>query len=154
MKPSETFDFHIQTAWHGISRMYNQIASKYGYSRAIGYVLLNIDEEGIPATKIAPMLGMEPTSLSRLLRSMEEKGLIYRKGDEFDRRKVLIFLTKEGQRIRHLSSIVVKGFNEKLIKAVGKDSLKSLMNISENIQFVMEDYKEEIISSIGSLNDK
>jgi DNA-binding MarR family transcriptional regulator len=154
MKPSETFDFHIQTAWYGISRMYNQIASKYGYSRAIGYVLLNIDEEGIPATKIAPMLGMEPTSLSRLLRSMEEKGLIYRKGDEVDRRKVLIFLTKEGQRIRHLSSIVVKGFNEKLIKVVGKDSLKSLMTISENIQFVMEDYKEEIVSSIRSLNDK
>ena len=154
MKPSDTFDYHIQTAWHGISRMYNQIASQYGYSRAIGYVLLNIGEEGIPATKIAPMLGMEPTSLSRLLRSMEKKGLIYRKGDVIDRRKVLIHLTEEGQRIRHLSSMVVKGFNEKLIKAVGKESLQSLVEISENIQFVMDDFKEEIISSIGSLKEK
>ena len=79
---------------------------------------------------------------------------IFYNTDIIDKRKVLIFLTKEGQRIRHLSSMVVKGFNEKLIKAVGKDSLRSLVTISENIQYVMDDFKDEILSSIGSLNEK
>ena len=154
MRSDETIDYHIQTAWHGISRMYNQIASQYGYSRAIGYVLLNIDEEGTPATKIAPLLGMEPTSLSRLLKSMEDKGLIYRKGDKADRRKVFIFLTEEGQRIRQLTSRVVRGFNERLFKNIDKESFKAFVNISENIQLVLEDYKDEAISDLGINNEK
>ena len=67
MDLKETVDFHIKSTWHAMTRMYNNIANKHGMSQTIGYVLINIAKEGTRATKIAPLMGMEPTSLSRLL---------------------------------------------------------------------------------------
>jgi DNA-binding MarR family transcriptional regulator len=109
MKPEETVDYNIKVAWHAISRMYNTQAAQNDITTSIGFVLLNIDQEkGTPATKIAPLLGLETRSLTRILRSMEEKGLIYKQGDSVDKRSVRIFLTplgleKKGRKSRKVS---------------------------------------------------
>src|ERR1041384_309846 len=104
MKREETVDFNIKAAWHAIARMYNQQALKYGGTMSIGFALLNIHtDEGTPATKIAPMMGLEARSLTRLLKSMEEKGLIYRETDKVDKRSVRIKLTDEGKKQREHS---------------------------------------------------
>lgn len=91
MKAEKTVDYHIKTVWYAISRMYNTNAAKADMSMAVGYVLLNIDKNGTPATKIAPLLGLEPRSLTRMLKTLEEKGWIYRKMDEYDKRVVNVF---------------------------------------------------------------
>jgi DNA-binding MarR family transcriptional regulator len=99
MKREETVDYHIKSAWHAISRMYNQKAAQEDFTTAIGFVLININsKEGTPATKIAPLMGLEARSLTRMLKSMEEKGLIFKKPDPIDKRSVRIFLTPEGKR--------------------------------------------------------
>ena len=60
MKPEETVDYNIKVAWHAISRMYNTQAAQNDITTSIGFVLLNIDQDkGTPATKIAPLLGLE-----------------------------------------------------------------------------------------------
>src|SRR6187551_3712144 len=98
MKKEETVDHNLRTAWHAIARMYNQQAVKYDATMSMGFVLLNINsDEGIPATKIAPLMGLESRSLTRLLKTMEEKGLVYRQGDKIDKRSVRIMLTKDGK---------------------------------------------------------
>jgi len=85
MRREETVDHTIKSAWHAIARMYNQQASKYDVTTSIGFVLLNIhSEEGTPATKIAPLMGLEARSLTRMLKTMEEKKLIYRHPDPID----------------------------------------------------------------------
>ncbi len=115
MKPAETIDYHVRAVWYGIFRMYNQIGMEHDITTSLGFVLLNIhSEEGTPATKIAPLMGMESRSLSRMLKSMEEKGLIYKKQDKSDRRSVRIFLTEEGKRRKKISGKTVRGFNEKM----------------------------------------
>ena len=77
-----------------------------------GFVLLNIDiDEGTPATKIAPALGMEARSLTRMLKSLEEKGWIYREPDPKDGRSIRIFLTDLGKEKRELSRRAVREFN-------------------------------------------
>ncbi|MGD1841753.1 MAG: MarR family transcriptional regulator, partial [Thermonemataceae bacterium] len=66
LKPEETVDYNIKAAWHAISRMYNAQAAKYDITASIGFILLNIDaEEGTPATKIAPLYGLEARSITR-----------------------------------------------------------------------------------------
>ncbi len=44
--------------------------------------LLSHGDDGTPATKIAPQMGLEPRSLTRLLKSMEDQKLIVRKADK------------------------------------------------------------------------
>jgi MarR family transcriptional regulator, organic hydroperoxide resistance regulator len=101
MKKEKTVDFHLKWAWHSISRMYNVYAAPQDLTMAIGYVLLNIDlEHGTPATKIAPSIGMEARSLTRMLKNLEEKGWIRKEGSETDKRFVKIFLTEEGKKKR------------------------------------------------------
>src|SRR5690554_4722936 len=87
-------DFYLRHAWHKISRMYNQKAKAHGLTMSIGFILLIVDKEGTPSTQLGPRMGMEPTSLSRTLKTMETKGYIYRKVDRDDKRKVLIFFNR------------------------------------------------------------
>lgn len=98
MRREETVDHQIKAVWHAISRMYNQQAGKHAITTAIGFVLLNIHaEQGTPATKIAPLMGLEARSLTRMLKTMESKKLIYREPDPLDKRSVRIFLTDLGK---------------------------------------------------------
>ncbi|MDC1221864.1 MarR family transcriptional regulator [Salibacteraceae bacterium] len=134
MKPEETIDFHIRWAWLKIAKMYNQKASNYGLTQSAGYILLNIDpKKGTPATQLGPMMGMEPTSLSRTLRSMEDKGWIEKSNDPNDKRVSRVCLTSEGSRLRSVSRKTVVGFNEKLLKEIGE---KRFQQFKEVIQII------------------
>ena len=76
----KTIDYILRATWQAVARMYNDEASNYGATMATGFTLLSIDKEGgTPSTALAPKMGMEATSLTRTLKSMEEKGLIIRR---------------------------------------------------------------------------
>lgn len=139
MKREETVDYNIKAAWHSISRMYNQQALKYDGTMSMGFALLNIhSEEGTPATKIAPLMGLEARSLTRLLKSMEEKGLIYRKADKMDKRSVRILLTKEGKKMRENSRETVLRFNEVVRHEISDQKLNVFFDVLQNINQIIE----------------
>lgn len=104
--------------------------------------MLNINsKEGIAATKIAPRMGMRATSLSRILKKMEDDGLIYRKNDEHDGRSVLIHLTDEGKKKKRIAKKVVKEFNEYVIARLNKGKLDSFFSVMQDIGELTEEYK-------------
>lgn len=138
MRREETVDYAIKAAWHAIARMYNQQASKHNITMSMGFVLLNIHSEGTPATKIAPLMGLEARSLSRLLKTMEEKGLIYREADVSDKRMVRIILTKEGKRKKEKSRDTVLRFNEAVRNQVETRKLNIFFQVLQEIQKVVE----------------
>ena len=139
MKREETVDYNIKAAWHAIARMYNQQALKYGGTMSIGFALLNIHtEEGTPATKIAPMMGLEARSLTRLLKSMEEKGLIYRETDKNDKRSVRIRLTKEGRKNKEKAKNTVLRFNEVVREEIDDEKLNAFFDVLKKINQIIE----------------
>ena len=139
MKPEETVDYNIKVAWHAISRMYNTQAAQNDITTSIGFVLLNIDQErGTPATKIAPLLGLETRSLTRILRSMEEKGLIYKQADSVDKRSVRIFLTPMGLEKKEVSRQTVRHFNLKIREKIPQSQLDVFFKVSAQITGMIE----------------
>lgn len=139
MRREETVDHHIKAAWHAISRMYNQQASAYDATMAMGFVLLTINaEEGTPATKIAPLMGLEARSLTRLLNTMEERGVIIRKTDALDKRSVRVCLTEEGKMKRDKAKETVLNFNEAVREAVSEEKLTVFFEVIQAIQLVVE----------------
>ncbi|SDA39287.1 DNA-binding transcriptional regulator, MarR family [Algoriphagus alkaliphilus] len=139
MKREETVDYHIKSAWHAISRMYNQKAAEEGFTTAIGFVLININsKEGTPATKIAPLIGLETRSLTRMLKTMEEKGLIFKKADPVDKRSVRIFLTEEGKEKKERSINTIMDFNQQVRELVSQEELNTFFGVFEKIQGVIE----------------
>ena len=140
MRREETVDFNIRATWHAIARMYNQQAVRYGGTMATGFVLLNIDsEEGTPATKIAPLMGLEARSLTRLLKSMETSGLIHRQADRNDRRLVKIFLTEEGKKKKEKAREVVLQFNNVVRKRISSSKLANFFEVLQVINKVVEE---------------
>ena len=76
----KTIDYVLRTTWLAVNKMYNEEAAKFDTTMATGFALLSIDpEKGTPSTSLGPKMGMEATSLSRTLKTMEDKGLIERK---------------------------------------------------------------------------
>lgn len=126
-------DFVLRHLWHKTSRLYNQKASEYDVSLSVGFILLNVDKEGTPSTQLGPKMGMEPTSLSRTLKTMEDAGLIVRKSDKNDKRKVLIYLTDEGIEKRKIAKQVVLDFNESIMSKIPKGKLKIFFEVAERL---------------------
>lgn len=114
MKQQETIDYFLKVVWQNMANTYNQIASGFGITQAIGYVLINIDKEGTAVSQLAGLLGVKATSLSRMLNNMEESGLIYRETSAGDKRSVKVYLTDFGREKRQLAKGVVISFNEYL----------------------------------------
>lgn len=139
MRREETVDYNIRATWQAIARMYNQQAARYGATMSTGFVLLNINsEEGTPATKIAPLMGLESRSLTRILKSLEEAKMIYRAADKMDRRLVRIFLTKEGKVKKEKAREVVLLFNEKVREEVAPEKLRIFFDVLMDINKVID----------------
>ena len=129
-----TVDALYRAAWQAISKMYNEEAAKYDTSMATGLALLSIDPvHGTPSTAIAPKMGMEATSLSRTLKTLENKGLIVREPNPDDGRSVLLKLTKKGLDKRDLSKSFVLEFNKKVAQNIDFEKLEAFREVSETI---------------------
>jgi DNA-binding MarR family transcriptional regulator len=138
----KTIDYILRYTWQAVARMYNEEATKYGATMATGFALLSIDKEkGTPSTTLGPKMGMEATSLTRTLKSMEDKGLIFRKKNPADGRGVLIYLTDLGKEKRELSKNTVLLFNDTVKANLSDEKLKNFIEVSEIINQLITDKK-------------
>ncbi len=138
----KTIDYVLRSTWQAVSRMYNEEASKFDGSMAIGFALLSIDkEDGTPSTYISNRMGMEPTSLTRTLKTLEDKGLIIREKNPEDGRGVLIMLTDLGKEMRRKSKETVLKFNETIKKNISEEKLIHFMEVTEVINDLITEKK-------------
>lgn len=135
--------YHLRSNWLSVSKLFNEIAKEHDSTMAMAFVLLALDETGTPVTKIAPRIGMEPNSLSRLLNSLETKGAIYRQNDTKDQRRVLVFLTDHGNDLKNIAIQTVleveKNITANLTKEEKQLVLKFMNNVGEAIQSMRQD---------------
>ena len=130
----KTIDYLLRSTWMSVTKLYNEEAGKKGSTMATGFTLISIDpDKGTPSTSLGPKMGIEATSLSRTLNTMEDKGLIIRKPNPLDGRGVLIHLTPFGVEMREYSKQVIIGFDEAVNKAVKPEDLKAFKRVCNSI---------------------
>ncbi len=138
----KTIDYILRSTWMNVFKMYNEEAGKKGSTMATGFALISIDPEvGTPSTALGPKMGMEATSLSRTLKTMEQKGLIERKPNPEDGRGVLIHLTPFGKEMRQFSKAVVLGFDEAVHKNVSAEELETFKKVTNTINELINSKK-------------
>ena len=142
-----TIDYALRATWQAVARMYNEEAKHFDSTMAVGFTLLSIDPKtGTPSTALGPKMGMEATSLSRILKNMEEKGLIERRPNPEDGRGVLIHLTDFGLEKRADSKNVVLRFNEAVREQVTQPQLDGFFAVVRKINQLISEkkiYKKE-----------
>lgn len=130
----KTIDYLLRSAWMRVTKMYNEEAGKKGSTMTTGFALISIDPENdTPSTSLGPKMGIEATSLSRTLNTMEEKGLITRKPNPLDGRGVLIHLTPFGKEMREFSKQVVFKFDEAVKETINPDDLEIFKRVANDI---------------------
>ncbi len=134
MKLNDTIEYYIRTTSLALSRMYNAIAAEYGITQTIGYLLIYVEKKGTPASRLAQLMGMKNSSLTRLLQKMESEGCIERRVDADDKRVVRIFLTDKGVERRRIAKRTVLEFNEKLKKKIDQKDLEVFFSVFEVIK--------------------
>ena len=140
MIKEKTIDHALRATWQAVAKMYNEQAAKHDSTMATAFVLLNIDvEKGTPSTALGPQMGMEPTSLSRILKSMEDTGLIYREKNPVDGRSVLIKLTDFGKEKRKVSKESVITFNEKVRENLSDQKITHFFEVIEKINQLIDE---------------
>jgi DNA-binding MarR family transcriptional regulator len=121
--------------------MYNKEAQKFNSTMATGFALLSIAPEGTPSTALGPKMGMESTSLSRLLKTMETRELIHRTPNPDDGRSVLIHLTPFGVQKREDSKAVVLKFDQLLRENIAPSKIETFFEVSRHIIKTAQEFK-------------
>ncbi len=138
----KTIDYVLRTTWLTVNKMYNEEAAKFGTTMATGFTLLSIDpEKGTPSTALGPKMGIEATSLSRILKTMEQKGLIERKPNPEDGRGVIIHLTEYGREKRNYSKDRVLTFNDTIKRHISAEKLNHFYEVTELINELVSNKK-------------
>ncbi|MCF8274359.1 MAG: MarR family transcriptional regulator [Flavobacteriaceae bacterium] len=138
----KTIDYVLRTTWLTVFKMYNEEALKFDSTMATGLTLLSIDQEkGTPSTSLGPKMGMEATSLSRILKTMEKRGLIERRPNPDDGRSVLIYLTDFGKEKRAYSKEKVLIFNEAIRNNISEEKLNHFYEVAELINELVTNKK-------------
>jgi DNA-binding MarR family transcriptional regulator len=142
MEKELSIDHQLRATWQTVAKMYNEQAESFDSTMAMAFVILNIDYiNGTPSTALGPLMGMEATSLSRILKSMEEKGAIYREKNPNDGRGVLIKLTNLGKEKREDAKTSVLRFNEVVRQNVTKKELNSFFKVTKTINKLILKHK-------------
>lgn len=140
MDKNKSIDHQLRATWQAVAKLYNERAAKHDSTMATAFVLLNIDyENGTPSTALGPLMGMEPTSLSRILKSMEDKGAISREKNPEDGRSVIIKLTDYGKEMREVSKESVITFNNTIREHVTEEELENFFKVTSTINKLIAD---------------
>jgi DNA-binding MarR family transcriptional regulator len=141
VKHQETIDYFLKIVWQTVANRYNQLVTEFGITQSIGYLLINIEEDGTTVSQAAALLGLKSTSLSRMLNQLEQTGLIYRESNKGDKRSVKIYLTDLGKEKRQLAKNVVKQFNNYLNAHISDADKQYLTDMLKKINQLTLNYK-------------
>lgn len=131
---AENIDLILKSTWLAVSKMYSDMASEYDSTAVQALTLLKIDpKDGTRSTNLGPKMAIEPTSLTRIVKLLEDNGFIYKEKTEVDKREVIIKLTEKGLQHRDISKDVVLNFNQIIIDKIEKEKLDIFREVMSTI---------------------
>ena len=136
----ENVDIMLKSVWLAVSKMYSEQASMHNSTAVQALTLLKIDpKEGTRSTNLGPKMAIEPTSLTRIIKLLEDNGYIYKEKTTSDKREVIIKLTDKGLKSRNLSKEVVVGFNKKVVEKIDPEKFAVFKEVMGDILKIAND---------------
>lgn len=140
----DNIDLVLKSTWLAVSKMYSDLAQDYDATAVQALTLLKIDpKDGTRSTNLGPKMAIEPTSLTRIIKLLEDNGYIYKEKTTNDKREVIIKLTDKGLNSRNLSKEVVLNFNKTVMEKIPVEKLE-----------IFKEVMGEILQIANQLNNK
>ena len=93
---------------------------------------------GVYVSTIAEHLKVTPSAISRMLKGLEEKGLIERKVNKNDRRNTYVTLTEKGKKVTKKVELEMNEFTKNVISSMGEEDSKTLIRLFNKLVDTME----------------
>lgn len=125
----------INTAWR-IKDELRKAFTAEGYDVTLDQfaVLIRLwDEDGLSQTELCEKTCKTKSNMTRILDSMEKKGLISRRVNREDRRSFSIHLTAKGKEIKDELVPIALSLNNRIFKNTGRGDRQNLLNILDTI---------------------
>ncbi|MCW6509580.1 MarR family winged helix-turn-helix transcriptional regulator [Lichenifustis flavocetrariae] len=113
----------VALAVHGISQ-----------ARASALVWVHRLGGGVRQVVLASYIGIEGTSLVRLLDELSSAGLVLRKDDPSDRRAKTIWLTQEGERLAEEVETVLRDLRERVLDGIDIGDVDATLRVCGAIE--------------------
>lgn len=145
----ESVDLLLKSVWLAVSKMYTEQASLHNSTAVQALTLLKIDpKEGTRSTNLGPKMAIEPTSLTRIIKLLEDNGYIYKEKTKLDKREVIIKLTEKGLKSRNLSKEVVVNFNKRVVERIDPEKYAVFKEVMSEIQKIANEMNKKKIKFI------
>lgn len=99
----------------------------------------NPEKKGIYVSELAKRMRVMLPSASRTLKTLEERGLIYREADPESRRNTCISLTKKGEEVRAKCMEAIGTLMERVIDRMGKEDMEKLIELAKRFSGLIEE---------------
>ncbi|KQT53669.1 hypothetical protein ASG43_17685 [Aureimonas sp. Leaf454] len=100
--------------------------AKLGFYNGQDELLMAVDEKGTMASSIADQLAIRPSTVSKMLDRLVDRGLIEKVGDPEDGRRTIIRITAAGSIAQRRVIRLRKELEEDLVKSLDEDLHRSM----------------------------
>lgn len=139
----ESIDLILKSTWLAVSKMYSEMAHNHDATVVQGLTLLKIDpKNGTKSTQLGPKMAIEPTSLTRIIKLLEDNGYIYKEKTTNDKREVLIKLTDKGINYRNVTKEIVLSFNKIIVDRIPSEKLDTFKEVMREIQNITAEFNK------------
>ena len=127
-----------------VNAILRNAASYQELSMSQAYFLLSVPSEGIPMAKLAVLLGIDASTLTRNFNKLQQMGYVNKSQDNNDKRIFHIKLTQEGDIIIDLLNSQIDNSISDIIQKIGIDEIHSIDEILEKLSWNMVVARSEI----------
>jgi len=107
--------FWLKRNYRNVCNFLDQRLESLGVTNSqLGVLMMLWEEQGVTQKQIVRVLGIQPASITFLLKGLEEKGLIRREQDKTDTRVNRIYLTASGERLQPEAMAIVEEGERKI----------------------------------------
>jgi len=140
--PESSVGYLLRDTHRAFSRILQASIAPWGVTMGMWYFLRALwDEDGLTQRELSRRVGMmEPTTVSAL-NHMERRGLIERRRNERDRRKVNVFLTRQGKALEKKLLPYAIDVNKIALNAITPDEAEVLRGLFRRMKQSLRDHE-------------
>jgi len=156
MKNLDQTLMHLTMSLTQVSRAYRSLADKvvanYGLSQATAWPILMIGRlgDGVRPGAVAEALGLEPSSLVRVMDQLTDAGLMVRNEDASDRRAKTLHLTPEGRKCAAQLEEALALFRRTLFRGVPRADIDTCIGVLDALAQAIANYETPPTGQGGS----
>lgn len=137
----ESVGFVVREVWRSFARCLQPRIAREGVSIGMWFVLRMLwDEDGMSQRELSERVGINGPSMVTAINSMERAGLVKRVQHRTDRRKINIFLTERGRKLKsklwpmaaEVLTLGLSGLTANQVKSLNKMLMQILLNLERD----------------------